>query len=63
MTWTNTRTKNDWRSYLTETEEIEISVIEAKMQAIDAKRRELTTARQLIQNRATTRFRYQKANK
>lgn len=61
MTWEDRRTKNDWRSCLTSEEEAEIASIEVQLRKLASKRYDLTKARQLIQNRATTRFRYQRA--
>jgi hypothetical protein len=55
--WTDKRKKNDWRSCLTAEEEAELALIEKQMKTLVAKRYDLSKARQLIQNRATTRFR------
>lgn len=57
MSWTDRRKKNDWRSCLTVEEEAKLEWLDQQIEALLAKRSDLTRARQLIQNRATTRFR------
>mgnify|MGYP001616449059 CR=1 FL=1 len=59
MTWADQRQKNDWRSCLTKAEASIVSSIESKLEDIDATRQRLLRERQLIQNRATVRYKRQ----
>lgn len=52
-----------WRNYLTVEERRELAEIERGADKLDAARRELTTRRNLIVNRAIQRARYEQAEK
>lgn len=56
--WVSRRKSLPWQTMLTVEERAEIERIDAELLQIEPRRRELTSARRLIQNRAVQRYRY-----